>query len=143
VLVVIDDPTTSARITSLDCGADDVLVRPIVTAELRAHVRALMRRGPLVRRNEVVRGDARLDFEARRAWIGGREISLTPGEWKIIDYLEMNAGRVASRSDILEALYGEIADARKASLEVLIGRIRRKLGSGFIRTVRGRGYAVG
>jgi DNA-binding response OmpR family regulator len=143
VLAVINEPTTSARVTSLDCGADDVLVRPVANAELRAHVRALTRRGPLLRRNEVIRGDARLDFAARRAWRGESEISLTPGEWKIVDYLELNAGRVASRADILEALYGDIADARRASLEVLIGRIRRKLGPRFIRTVRGRGYAVG
>lgn len=143
ILLLTSEPTTSARISSLDSGADDVLVRPVAAAEVNAHVRALTRRCPAVLRSEVIRGEARLDFAARRAWVGEREVSLTPGEWRIIDYLEKNSGRVASRDDILEALYGELWDSRKASLEVLIGRIRRKLGQGFIRTVRGRGYAVG
>lgn len=143
ILVIANEGAIGDRVSSLDSGADDVLARPFAGAELRARVRALGRRGRMQRRNEAIYGNARLDYSARRAWVDEQEVLLTPGEWSIMDVLERNAGRVASYEDILDSITGRASLSGRSSLEVLIGRIRKKLGSSLIRTVRGRGYSMG
>ena len=143
ILVLTAQSAVATRVAGLDAGADDFLAKPFAVAELRARVRALGRRGPLQRPSELQSGNVHLDFSARRARVDETEVPLTAREWAIIELLTSRAGRVVSRSDITETLWGEANEAAAASLEVLIGRIRKKLGIGFIRTVRGEGYASG
>jgi DNA-binding response OmpR family regulator len=143
ILVLTATSDVPTRVAGLDAGADDFLAKPFAVAELRARIRALGRRGPLERRNELVRGNVHLDFAARRARVDGKEVPLTAREWSIVELLEARAGRVVPRDDILDSVGGEQSAAGHASLEVLVGRIRKKLGADFIRTIRGRGYAVG
>ncbi|HVH99433.1 MAG TPA: response regulator transcription factor [Enhygromyxa sp.] len=130
------------RVAGLDAGADDFLAKPFAIAELRARVRALGRRGPSVRPTEVVLGQARLDLAARKALRDERELPITAREWDVLELLINRQGRVVSRATILELIWGEITDKANDSLDVIMARIRRKLGAEAIRTVRGEGYAA-
>ncbi len=143
ILVLTARSAVSMRVAGLDSGADDYLAKPFAVAELRARVRALGRRAPIHTMRPYASGDVSLDFASRRATVAGGEVPLTAREWRIMEILTSRAGRVVSRAEILEAVWGDRAEARDASLEVLIGRIRKKLGAGFVRTVRGEGYASG
>lgn len=140
LLVLTAQGAVSCRVECLDAGADDFLAKPFAVAELRARVRALGRRGPLpaglVRRiGEVV-----LDVSARRATRGGAAVPLTAREWAVIELLALRAGRVVPRAEILDAIWDDTAERAGASLDVILARIRRKLGEGVVRTVRGEGY---
>lgn len=143
VLVLTASSAVPMRVAGLDAGADDFLAKPFAVAELRARVRALGRRSPMVRATEVSLGDVHLDFSTRRARAKGVEVPLTAREWNIIELLAGRPGRVVVRNEITQTLWGEASDAAAASLEVLVGRIRKKLGPGIIRTIRGEGYAAG
>jgi DNA-binding response OmpR family regulator len=92
---------------------------------------------PLLRR-----GDVELDFAARRAAVRGREAPITAREWAILRHLARAEGKVVPRQELLESIWARSDEAAAASLEVLIGRIRRKLGAALVRTSRGGGYAI-
>lgn len=143
ILVLTAEAAVSMRVAGLDSGADDYLAKPFAIAELRARVRALGRRAPVHSMRPYQSGDVHLDFAGRCANVAGKEVPLTAHEWRIVEMLTSRSGRVVSRSEILDRVWGERADSSEASLEVLVGRIRKKLGSTFIRTVRGEGYASG
>lgn len=130
------------RVEGLDAGADDFLAKPFAIAELRARVRALGRRGALPRGLTYVRDEVVLDFAGRIARRAAREVAITAREWAILELLARRAGRVVARYDLLESVWGERSDTATSSMEVLIGRLRRKLGSDVIRTLRGEGYAL-
>lgn len=130
------------RVEGLDAGADDFLAKPFAVAELRARVRALGRRGALPRGLTYERADVRLDFAGRHATRAGQPIAITSREWSILEVLVRRSGRVVSRSDLLESVWGEASETAASSLEVLVGRLRRKLGAELIRTLRGEGYAL-
>jgi two-component system OmpR family response regulator len=143
ILILTAENRISSRVRVLDAGADDYLSKPFAVAELRARVRALSRRAETHERPESFEnGDVRLDFTARKAYRGGKEAPITAREWAILEVLAMNASRVVSRAELLERVWHRSGEAESASLEVLVGRIRRKLGSGLLRTVRGEGYAL-
>jgi DNA-binding response OmpR family regulator len=130
------------RVEGLDAGADDFLAKPFAIAELRARVRALSRRGPIDRPSAVKLGGAELDLAARRAVRDDEDIPLTGREWAVLELLVARRGRVVPRGTILEIVWGEVSDSANASLDVIMGRIRRKLGPDALRTVRGEGYAA-
>lgn len=130
------------RVAGLDAGADDFLPKPFAVAELRARVRALGRRGPVERKTCLELPGLRLDLSSRKATRDQAEIPLTAREWAIIELLAARSGRLVSRSEILECLWGDITDNANQSLDVMIARIRRKLGPDVVRTVRGEGYAL-
>ena len=130
------------RVEGLDAGADDFLAKPFAIAELRARVRALGRRGALPRGLTYVRDDLVLDFAGRTARRAEQDVAITAREWAILELLARRAGRVVARFDLLESVWGESSDAASSSLEVLVGRLRRKLGAELIRTLRGEGYAL-
>jgi two-component system, OmpR family, response regulator len=141
VLLLTAHASVAERVAGLDAGADDFLGKPFAVSELRARVRALGRRGPALRPRSVRCGDAQLDFLARRAERACTEVPLTAREWSLLELLAARAGRFVARAEILELVWGGEADAT-ASLDVLVARIRRKLGEGVLRTMRGHGYAL-
>lgn len=130
------------RVEGLDAGADDFLAKPFAVAELRARVRALGRRGALPRGLTYTSDHVVLDVAGRHAMRAGQDVAITAREWAILEILVRRAGRVVSRLDLLEGVWGDASENAASSLEVLIGRLRRKLGSDLIRTLRGEGYAL-
>lgn len=142
VLLLTAHAAVPERVAGLDAGADDFLGKPFAVSELRARVRALGRRGPELRPLEIRLSDAFLDFRARRAERAGIEVPLTAREWSLLELLTARAGRFVARAEILEIVWGNETESA-ASLEVLVARIRRKLGENVLRTMRGHGYAFG
>ncbi len=134
----------SDRIAGLDAGADDYLRKPFAVAELHARVRALARRQGRAAPARIGWPGIAIDFTARKFLRGKQEIPLTAREWTILELLAAQAGRIVSRSFLLETGWGEISDGASESLDVIMSRLRRKLGragqSESIRTVRGQGY---
>jgi len=134
------------RVAGLDAGADDYLKKPFAAAELKARVRALLRRGPRLADDVVRIGPVEIHFGARRVLSSGREFYLTGREFAILEELARAKGRVLSRSSLLLSVWGKDDAAAAASLEVLIARLRRKLAAAgapdAVRTMRGVGYAL-
>lgn len=130
------------RVEGLDAGADDFLSKPFAVAELRARVRALGRRGALPRGLTYRNVEVVLDIAGRHATRAGQDVAVTAREWAILEILVRRAGRVVSRLDLLESVWGDASETAASSLEVLVGRLRRKLGADLIRTLRGEGYAL-
>jgi len=134
------------RVAGLDAGADDYLKKPFAAAELKARVRALLRRGPRLADDVVRIGPVEIHFGARRVLAPNREILLTAREFAILEELARAKGRVLPRSSLLLAVWGNDDPAAAGSLEVLVARLRRKLASAgapdAIRTMRGVGYAL-
>lgn len=144
ILVLTAHATIPSKVSGLDAGADDFLGKPFAVAELRARVRALLRRSGAPRSTPTFVGlhGVRLDFAAKRAWASEREVPLTAREWALLDLLIARRGRVVSRLEILESLWGADSPAAASSLEVIIGRVRKKLGAALVRTIRGEGYSI-
>jgi len=132
------------RVAGLDAGADDYLVKPFAVLELLARIKALARRGPVVRDRSVTFGPLLVDLESRRVCVGGEEVPLTSKELAIIEVLAARPGRVLTRDHLIESVWGEVTESAAASLDVLVARIRRKLagGAAALRTLRGVGYAL-
>ncbi len=128
------------RVEGLNAGADDFLSKPFAMAELRARVRALARRGPLPRCSRIKVGKAELDLAAHRAFVDGQEVPITAREWAILELLASRKGRVVERYHILDTIWDEATESASSSLDVLVGRLRRKLGADFLQTIRGKGY---
>ncbi len=132
----------AARVGGLDAGGDDFLGKPFAVAELRARVRALGRRRGLPAALSWTGAGVALDFSRRRASVALVEIPLTAKEWRILEVLASARGRVVARSRILEEVWGDDRSSAAASLDVLMARIRKKLGNEVVRTARGEGYAL-
>lgn len=135
------------RVAGLDAGADDYLRKPFALAELHARLRALGRRRGLAPPARVAWDEIAIDFTARRIEQSGREVPLTAREWAVLEMLAARPGRVVPREDLLDAAWGDAGPAASESLDVIVSRLRRKLGppghpdeGGPIRTVRGLGY---
>ncbi len=133
----------SERVAGLDAGADDYLRKPFALAELHARIRALARRSGHAPRRRIAGGDVSIDFTARLLQRGGREIPLTAREWTVLEILAARAGRVVSRQELLEEAWQDTSHSASESLEVILSRLRRKLGKSAggcsIRTIRGEG----
>lgn len=142
VLLLTAHGEVAQRVASLDAGADDFLAKPFAIAELRARVRALGRRGPALHSSSLKVKDVDMDFVARRAVRGGVPVGLTAREWAVMELLAHNAGRVIGRSELLERVWGTASERASASLDVIMTRIRGKIGEEVVRTVRGEGYAL-
>ncbi|WP_030162515.1 response regulator transcription factor [Glycomyces sp. NRRL B-16210] len=142
LLVLTARDAVDDRVAGLDAGADDYLVKPFSFQELTARLRALARRADVV--EAVLRvGDLRLDTAAHEARRGGRELRLTPREFSMLRYFMHHPGRVLSAEDLLEHVWDANADPFTASVRVILGRLRRKLGEpGLIETLPGVGYRL-
>jgi two-component system copper resistance phosphate regulon response regulator CusR len=134
------------KVAALDLGADDYLTKPFAFAELLVRVKALLRRGPVNRASVVRVGDLELDRLSRRVTRGGRPIELTAKEYALLEYLMSNAGRVLSRSMIIEHVWDQSFDGVFSIVDVYLGRLRSKIDQSadhkLIRTVRGVGYSI-
>lgn len=143
ILILTAHNRVNERVEGLDAGADDFLGKPFAIAELRARVRALGRRREKTSTVRVDLGDVVLDFGKREALRSGQAVPVTPREWAILETLASRGERVVSRDTLLESIWGEATAGAASSLEVLIGRIRRKLGDDVVITLRGEGYRLG
>ena len=136
----------SARVDGLEAGADDYLAKPFALKELMLRVRALGRRGPAAKERVLTHGKVRLDLASRRAFRDVEEIPFTTREWDVIAVLAAHEGRVVSFDALLDQAWGDASEGSRNSLEVIIGRIRKKVDSSgiesWVRTVRGLGYAL-
>ena len=132
------------RVLGLDAGADDYLPKPFAMSELRSRVNALGRRGPIRRSRSIELGPLAVDLEGRRVYADGRPLNLTARELAIVTLLASRKGSIVARDRLIESVWGEVSDSARSSLEVLIARIRRKLGvhADLLRTVRGVGYML-
>jgi len=147
VLVLTARTDVASRVEGLDAGADDYLGKPFAVAELRARLRALIRRAADGPRERVFRRDGLVvDFARRRALRQGAEVPVTKRELDVLERLVRAKGHAVSREDLLEEIWGVSRAETGASLEVIVARLRRKLdapgGEGLIRTIRGHGYAL-
>ena len=137
----------SDRIRGLDTGADDYVVKPFSMTELSARIRAVLRRiRPGLAEDRVRRGDILIDRVAHRVKRGGSEIHLGPTEFRLLDYLMQHPGRVFSREQLLDAVWGSDVYVEARTVDVHIGRLRKALGASDdndpIRTVRSAGYSL-
>jgi len=142
ILILTARTPVEHRVEGLDAGADDYLTKPFALPELRARVRALGRRGTISRSFLHVHQDVTLDLAGRRATRAGADVPVTAREWAILELLANRAGRVTTRGELLDIVWGEASESAGNSLEVLVGRLRKKLGSDMIKTLRGAGYSL-
>jgi two-component system, OmpR family, phosphate regulon response regulator PhoB len=134
------------RVRGLAIGADDYVVKPFSTPELMARVKALLRRAKPERVSaKLVFGDVELDRETHRVMRGGREVHLGPTEFRLLEHLMQRPGRVHSRAQLLDSVWGATAEIDERTVDVHIGRLRKALVQGEesdpLRTIRGAGYA--
>jgi two-component system OmpR family response regulator len=132
----------SERVQGLDAGADDYLVKPFAPEELAARLRAVSRRSAGTGGERIDFGAFQVDLTAKTVWRGATRIELTAREWALLEALVLRVGRIVSRSDLDALVIGLDADVNSNVLEVHISNLRRKLGRGFIETVRGLGYRI-
>lgn len=135
------------RVRGLDTGADDYLTKPFLMTELLARIRAVLRRiRPALVEDEVVFGDLSIDRVSHRVRMGGREIHLGPTEYKLLDHFLQHPGRVFSREQLLDAVWGAGVYVDARTVDVHVGRLRKALDepgrTDPIRTVRSAGYAL-
>lgn len=144
MLTARDDPESTVE--GLSEGADDYLGKPFDLAVLAARAKALVRRNERRPSRELKSGDLRLDPSRRTAWLNGKELELTAREFAILETLLQRVGGVTSREEILEEAWGEREEPMSNTIDVLIGRLRKKLDipsrPSRIETVRGMGYRL-
>ena len=134
------------RISGLDVGADDYLVKPFDFKELLARLRALLRRNREIRPTKIVVADLEIDTGSQRVWRGGKEIMLTAKEYALLEFLAREQNKVVGRAEIAEHVWDENFDAFSNLIEVYIRRLRLKIDDGYfprlIHTRRGAGYIL-
>ncbi|KFB08870.1 Two component transcriptional regulator [Nitratireductor basaltis] len=137
----------SDRVRGLSTGADDYLVKPFSTPEFVARVRALLRRAkPEVLSTVLSVGDITLDRESHRVYRRKNEIRLGPTEFRLLEFMMQHPGRVFSRAQLLDNVWGETIYIDERTVDVHVGRLRKAVNHGkmpdVIRTIRGAGYAI-
>src|SRR5512140_2313053 len=142
VLILTARERWSDKVAGMDAGADDYVAKPFHMEEVLARLRALLRRAAGHSTNEIVCGPVRLDTKAGRVVVDGAPIKLTSHEYRLLAYLMHHSGRIVSRSELVEHLYDQDFDRDSNTIEVFVGRIRKKLDVDIIQTVRGLGYLL-
>ena len=142
VLILTARDATGDKVSGLDAGADDYLVKPIDLDELAARIRALTRRSAGRAAPLLTHGNLALDPAAHSVTLAGQPVDLASREFSLLQLLLESAGRVLTRSQLEQSLYGWGDEPDSNALEVHIHHLRRKLGSELIRTLRGVGYTI-
>lgn len=142
VIILTARDQWAEKVAGFDAGADDYLTKPFHTEELLARLRALVRRAAGHSTDTIEIGDLLVDNRAARAFVDGSPIKLTSHEFRLISYLAMHKGRVISRTELVEHIYDQDFDRDSNTIEVFVGRLRRKIGTDRIETVRGLGYRL-
>ena len=142
VLMLTARDAVEDRVTGLDAGADDYLMKPFAFDELLARLRALTRRAPNERPTMVEVADLRLDPAAHRAWRAEVELDLSAKEFALLELFMRNPGVVLSRDQLLDGAWDMSYERRSNIIDVYVRYLRGKIGSGSIETVRGRGYRL-
>jgi two-component system, OmpR family, response regulator len=142
VLMLTARDRWSDKVQGFDAGADDYVAKPFHLEEVLARIRALLRRSAGHAKSELNCGPVRLDTRTGRVTVDGNPVKLTSHEYRLLSYLMHHSGRVVSRSELVEHLYDQDFDRDSNTIEVFVGRIRKKLGVDVIQTVRGLGYLL-
>ena len=142
VLVLTARDLVSDRVRLLDTGADDYVIKPFEPDELVSRCRALVRRASGQSSPVLAIGDVTIDLARREVRRGGDPVAVTPREFRVLEHLALNRGRVVPRDELLSRLYGDDEETWSNVLEVYVAALRRKLGAGVIATRRGHGYIV-
>ncbi len=143
VLILTARDRWSDKVAGMDAGADDYVAKPFHMEEILARVRALLRRSAGHAKNEIEVGPLRLDAGSSRVTLDGSPIKLTAHEYRLLAYLMHHRGRVVSRTELIEHLYDQDFDRDSNTIEVFVGRLRKKIPAELIETVRGLGYCLG
>ncbi len=142
VLILTARDRWSDKVAGIDAGADDYVAKPFHMEEVLARLRALLRRSAGHASNEIQCGPLRLDIKSARVTVDGNPIKLTSHEYRLLAYLMHHQGEVVSRTELIEHLYDQDFDRDSNTIEVFIGRLRKKIPPGLIQTVRGLGYRL-
>ena len=142
VLILTARGSWAERVDGIDAGADDYLPKPFQMEELLARLRSIVRRSAGHASPRITSGEVELDERQMKVTLRGVPIALSPLEYRLIAFLLHHRGRVVSQQELEENVYGHGEDHESNALEVLIGRVRKKLGADLIETRRGFGYLV-
>ena len=142
VLILTARDRWSEKVAGFDAGADDYLAKPFAMEELLARLRALLRRTGGRATDEIRCGALQIDTRGARVLLQGAPVRLTSLEYRLLVYLAHQKDRVVSRTELTEHLYSQDFDRDSNTIEVIIGRIRKKIGADRIKTVRGIGYSL-
>lgn len=142
VLMLTARDRWSDKVAGIDAGADDYVTKPFHIEEVLARVRALIRRAAGHASSELICGPLRLDTKASKADVNGTPLKLTSHEFRLLAYLMHHIGKVVSRTELVEHLYDQDFDRDSNTIEVFVGRLRKKMGVDMIETVRGMGYRM-
>ncbi|HWV22463.1 MAG: response regulator transcription factor [Devosia sp.] len=142
VLLLTARDRWSDKVQGIDAGADDYVAKPFHMEEVLARLRALVRRAAGHASNEITAGPVRLDARSGRVTVDGQAIKLTSHELRLLSYLMHHKGKVVSRTELTEHLYDQDFDRDSNTIEVFVGRLRKKLPEDCIQTVRGLGYQI-
>ncbi|WP_232631360.1 response regulator transcription factor [Methylobacterium sp. Leaf118] len=142
VIILTARDRWSDKVDGFDAGADDYVTKPFHMEELMARVRAILRRAAGHASSQIACGPVTLDTRSGRVFVDGNPIKLTSHEYRLLSYLMHHTGRVVSRAELTEHLYDQDFDRDSNTIEVFVGRLRKKLAVDLIQTVRGLGYLV-
>ena len=142
VIILTARDRWSDKVDGFDAGADDYVTKPFHMEELMARVRALLRRAAGHATSQIACGPVTLDTRSGKVFVDGAQVKLTSHEYRLLSYLMHHTGRVVSRAELTEHLYDQDFDRDSNTIEVFVGRLRKKLGVDLIQTVRGLGYLV-
>lgn len=142
VLILTARDRWSDKVAGFDSGADDYLAKPFRVEELLARLRAVIRRAGGHASPVIGCGPLSIDTRASKVTVDGNPVKLTGQEYRLLSYMAHNLGKVMSRTELTEHLYDQDFDLDSNTIEVFIGRLRRKLGADVIETVRGLGYRM-
>ncbi len=142
VLLLTARDRWSDKVQGIDAGADDYVAKPFHMEEVLARIRALVRRAAGHASNEITAGPVRLDVKSSKVTVDGKSIRLTAHEFRLLSYLMIHKGKVVSRTELTEHMYDQDFDRDSNTIEVFVGRLRKKLPEDCIATVRGLGYQI-